>query len=380
MGTYKELLIETILENYTQTHIKKIYKTLLERNIISTEDDLITLAEQSVVVSGQNYKSDIIAALNGKENETIRVIEELEYSFGYKYSSIFTVQENFLEKVKKDFNSNVFNFRDESFISDNLTFNFMNPYNLKPTFYKIEEDIYAFKFSLNISGYQGRENPIKKSIKYPVIAYYFEKMNIIEVRLDSLKGFLKNGDELFYTRKIERIANWFTTHYSKTSPLNLSPIIEYISKSDNQEVNVAAQLMSHSSGSKTILDTGSDNISVLPILGDLKKIISDNLTLFNVCKTGNEIHKILQEFINEIEESSDLPWISLRWVSTNGKSNIARVKFSFDYKKTTLDLLQYYDSSNTEMEKMNYVTKHIVDHKIKYESEETLPEEAGQVI
>lgn len=380
VNDYKDIIIQTIEENYNQKQLKKIFDKLIERNILSKEENLFTVIGTSIEVSGQNLKEDIKMALKHREQDVIRVIEKLEYNFGYKYSAYFEVENNFLDKLDELFNNRVINSHSESKPYDITTANTSNPYQLYPSYFKVADGVHAFKFSLKLSGYHGRENPIKATIKYPIIAYFFEEYKIIDIRLDSLKGYLKNGDEFFYTKQIERIANWFNTFCSKTKALNLCPIIEYISKNGCPDVNVAAQMMTHSTGSRTILDTGNDERAILPILGDLKKIIAENQKLFNSCNVGKEIKELLQDFINDIEETSDLPWISLRWSGNDGKSNIARVKFSFGYKGTFMDVLQYYDSSNTEMEKMNYVTKYIIDHQIEYKAKGNQQGPTGQVI
>jgi len=144
-----------------------------------------------------------------------------------------------------------------------------------------------------------------------------------------------------------------------------------------------------------MLDTGDNDEDVLPLLGELKELLKSNRELFEASPqvtekldnynemaihsreikelmTINEelieqniqIKELLDNFILETESASDLPWISLSW-KHESKSKALKVKFSFNYMQKEYSLLQYYFNNKTEMERMNYVTRYLIENKRK---------------
>lgn len=87
-----------------------------------------------------------------------------------------------------------------------------------------------------------------------------------------------------------------------------------------------------------------------PIFEELKLLIKNNSDKF---KKDLEVYQLYNDFISNIERTSDLPWVRLYW----HKDNIM-IKRAYDYKEKSYSLFQFYgDLKVTEM--MNYVTRYL---------------------
>lgn len=377
-NSYKELMLATIKETYTKYLKEKILKTLESQYLISRDNNLFSESSGTVIIDNDNISEyeKIEFALN-KNDDCIKVIEDLEYDIPYKYSTLFESPNSIEEKLKMLIEKGLI--IDSS--NDNFTNGICSVFDLsdiiKPTYKIINDDIIALKFNQIITGFLPIEGDNKRKIKYPIVLLFHKSINIIEIRIDKIKGFLKNGDDYFYVKQIQYVHQWFESNFNLTlQPLNLQPIIDHISRKESAEVSVSAQQMNLASGSKATLDTGVNDELVLPLLGELKNFLKDNDELFKSNDKTLEILEKLNNFIIETEDTADLPWISLTWPNEK-KSKIIKVKFSFNYNGQPYDLLQYY-RSNAEMEGMNNVTRYLIENKREYESQNITSQPAGE--
>lgn len=390
MTINRDLILTTIKEVYPKYLKERILKRLEAECLISNEEDLLTNGQLSVDVSNDNDSEDIdetfvenvhfekIQKAVTNNVRCISVIEKMEYELSYKYATLFELNHSLDDNVNNLIDKGlIINSESEDFTGD-LCSNFDNLDRIKPSFKRVSDEVTALKYSHTITGYLRSDGDNKRTIKYPILVLIHKNLNVLEVRLDIIKGHFKNGDEYFYAKEIKIVKDWIEKLFSiELIPLNLQPIIDYISKKESPEVNVTAQAMNLKTGSKAVLDTGVNDEFILPLLGEFKNLIKENEELFNSNQQTQEILDKLETFIFETEETSDLPWISLSWAHQT-KSKILKVKFSFNYKGQIYDLLQYY-GSNAEMERMNDVTKYLIENKREYENENDDREEEGEI-
>lgn len=376
-SNYVNLVLETINETYPKYQQQRVIKSLVSNCFLSEKHDLLSNANISVTVTEKNDTEPIelqkINKVIKENNRAIQVIEDLEYEHSFKYSTLFEISEFPSEAIDELISKGlILEYGNEDFSHDHCSF-FDELDKIKPT-YKKFDSIVTLKFNRKVTGYSPA-NGEKKETKYPILVLFFKEENIIEIRFDTIKGYFKKGDDYFYIRQIETVVEWLEKNLLiELAPLNLAPIVDYISNKDTGEVDVAAQAMNLITGSKVVLDTGVDDVVILPLLGELKLFINENEELFKSNKETMEIYEKLTNFIFETEETSNLPWISLRWRHET-KSKHIKVKFSFNFKGQDYDVLQYY-SNNAEMERMNYVTRYLINNKNEYESEKTESTEA----
>ncbi|MCW1927364.1 hypothetical protein [Bhargavaea beijingensis] len=374
MDEYKSMITETINEIYPKYLQKKVIKKLEANNIISTTKDLLSEAEVTIDTSEEGEFEKIKKAIE-QNDDSLTLIENLEYENSYKYAALFDcdtedLHEQLESAIKGKF---ILDANDESFSHD-LCSSFSEEEKIIPT-YKLINGIYCLKFSNKLTGYLPMSGDNRRIVKYPIIVLLYKDVNTLEIRLDKIKGFLKNGDEYFYLKQFQYVVEWLKENLNlNIEAMNLAPVIDFIinpleSEDQTSEVVVTAQAMNLATGSKAILDTGVNDQFILPLLGELKNLIRDNGELFNSNEETKEIKGKLDTFIFETEETAHLPWISLTWKNEN-KSKAVKVKFSFNYLGQEFSLLQYY-GNNAEMERMNNVTKYIIENKRKYLSQES---------
>lgn len=364
-ANYKDVLLQTISETYPKYYQRRIIKQL-EHDGLVYYDDQFKMDENAVDLTGIE-EDDILKHCVENSDKVIRKIEEAEFTKSYDYSVIFSI--NNFAKISLDLLQSrglIIDFKDENFKNDQLIY---DKENIIPTQYTIDDNITIVKFSRLLKGYLPIENNNKREIKYTILAIIYKDINIMELRFEKVRGFLKNNDEYFYIKQIELIKEWFEDNIGCTfEEIDLSPVIEYISRFKSEEVYVSAQAMNLKSKKKAVLDTGDNDEDVLPLLGELKELIKVNKELFDKNDDTKEIKELLETFILETENSSDLPWISLTW-KNEAKSKATKVKFSFNYMNKGISLLQYY-GNKTEMERMNNVTRYLIENKRAVDEEE----------
>jgi hypothetical protein len=364
--SYNNLLKTTIEMTYPKYLQDKLKKILEGKSIISSTDNLFTLTDTAAKVSDSDtLLHQLLDALEKQPDATIAALEDMEYFNPYKYATLFTY-ENYNDEILDKMIDNQLVIRYDEKQCDVCCDITNSGLTIKPTYRKISEDIDCLKFNIELKGFIPLTENGTRLIKYPILALIHKNLNTVEIRLDKVKGLFKNNDEYFYTKQMSYVRDWIVQYLKlEIEAVNLPPVIEFLipklNENDQNVVKVAAQAMNLAKGLKAILDTGISDEFVLPLLGELKNLIKDNVDLFKSNDKTMEINELLENFILETEESASLPWISLAWTHEK-KSKAVKVKFSFNSEFT---LLQYY-GNNAEMERMNNVTKYLIDNQNEY--------------
>ena len=161
----------------------------------------------------------------------------------------------------------------------------------------------------------------------------------------------------FYIKKIDNMRKWIEDELlTSLLALDFEYTVECIRKdAEEKEVIVSAQSMNINGGAKATLDSTSSQVLILPILDEIKNLLEDNIDLFEESKKG---YNLIKNYIDELEEESDLPWVTL---SFNKK---AQVKFLFELStRRDYTLLNYYSGDQIKRlgrEEMKNVTKSII--------------------
>ena len=358
---YIELLVDTTNEvypKYIQNHILKG----LERKEIVKDDGNLSLDDSSFDLSEIPEEEKLIKSIQ-KSGEVAKFIEEWEFNKHYKYSVIFKCDEFKQEKLDEAVTSGeVLNFTTSIDIFDELVSTRRSGLGVMefvetaiPTKYETDEFLFL-KFNIKYQFNSFQEGRIAK-FKYPILVVFFKELNIFEIRFDTIKNAYKDKDTL-YVDNISMIHRWLKKVLElKISNIDFEPKIESICKDEMNNVVVHSQCMSLKTGGKATLEVGGNADNLLPILGELKELMNRNKILFN---KNNEIKELLEDFINDTEEMAYLPWIALRWTNEVKAKEII-VKFQHRYMGENYSLLQYL-GSQTQVERMNYVTKYLIEN------------------
>jgi hypothetical protein len=354
---YHVHLTSTIKEMYPKYIQKKLLKELEKRQIVRLKKNKnVSTTDGSILdLSDVEEDNQLLEGISNHDAVT-RHIEREEFIKSYKYAALFSVSS--IDDTTFDqlqVNGQIQNFHSKEYAHD-IVFDEIRYTDIIPTKFAVG-NVIALKFSRLLTGYVPGPG-VKKQIKYPILAIYFRHLGILEVRLDQVRTYFQE-DEFFYHKQIDFVLEWIKNHLEcEIEDINFPPIIDYISKQDQDEVNIHAQAMSMKNGGKAVLETGLNENYILPLLGELKELIKSNEELFD---KSPEIKKMLDKFITETEETSDLPWISLVWKGKN-KTKGTIVKFKHNYMNQGYTLLQYY-GLQTDMEKMDNVTEYIIKNK-----------------
>ena len=342
LNDYKQILKETILNEYPIYYISKIIKSLEKNNLIFN-DKRKNNKKKLPDISNISDKRKKLDSLFNKLDCLIKEIEDFEYTRAYRYCAIFKINKLDNKNIIKKLNSisainmykKVDNFND-----------ILSPFAINPTC-KYDDNIIYFKFNFELND---KEN---KKIKYPVLAVIHRKLSILEIRLDTV-SFKYKDSENFYKDKIRSVKAWFSSILNlNLTNIDFQAVIKYMKDYKDKDVSIVALKMRRD-GMMAYLDSSSNEYLMIPILGELKNFMKDKDNLFNSNKETKSLQEELNNFIYEIEETSDLPSVKILWDDRK-----IRLLATHGYKEEDYTLFKYSDELGDE-EKMMYVTKYFV--------------------
>lgn len=293
-----------------------------------------------------------------KSDEVKHIYEHWEFIKDYKYSVLFNC-DNFEQLWSKT--SSISSIKNNQY-EHNYTYKF-NDYESFQTPIKYDSGTYRFlKFNLAFSAIHPQTGE-ELLLKYPFIIVIHQKLKVIEFRFDVLKrAFIdgKNYENTIYANLVEFALKYVQEKFEiELSSLSLDFMINEC-KQQNSEVKLIAQYMKLPTGGNAELNVGNNQEYILPFIGELKNLMIEHNSELETVPTFKDA---LNQFMFEMEEMSDYPWIEVLW-ENDIKTRSIHVKFIFNYMNKDYCLLQHY-SSNTlvGMERMNYVVQYIIEHR-----------------
>lgn len=290
--------------------------------------------------------------INYKEIETINLIEEHEYSKAYKYVAIFEYSNFDENKIDELSTKNLITMWGET--QDNCCIVIDHPT------YRKWESKHIFKFSL-LRESNLLEDTEVGPIKYSVLAIIHTDVKAFEIRLDNLQSKYRSGED-FYGAQVRSAREWSHRNLDlQITNINFRSTIERIRKECTADIVVWMQYMNTLTNASVKLVAGDGGEPILPLLGELKKLINDNSDTFD---KEQDAKKLLTDFIDYIEQTSDLPRVALLWIKEN-----YLVEFVHEYKNNDFCLM-LYRGREQKMRRMDDVTRFIMQHRKSTESEE----------
>ena len=352
---YKKCLVETITNEYPIYFQKHIISFLKENGVIKTKkskkkknpninqisyilDDKLDLSEIKEV--GKRVELSINSAKNA-----CRLIEQHEYEKQYRHCAIFKYSNLNREVIISLISMGKLN----DFDSEEFQFDFVDFVGSKPTI-KENEEMLNVKFNFLLENI----NDKSKKIKYSIVVVFHKDIEVVEIRFDSVSFEYKRNLQ-FYKQKINAVRSWlFSSLKIELGIINFRSVVDYIASDCNKkEIRIVAQDMARN-GMRALLDSSSNEELTIPILGELKEFIQKHIKEFDEAPIVKEL---ISDFIEEIEETSDLPMVKLFWIDKNIKVGV-----NHDYKAQDYSLFKYFDELK-DMERMNHVTRYLNDCK-----------------
>lgn len=356
LDNYLLYLKQTALSVNKKTK-KHLVQLFINKGIAYNDKQLPLINEKAIDISNLELEIQYEKCITESKSAE-NCFEYWEFIRDYKYSVVFTCNDfnSLLEKTEEisTFKNNIFE-NEFTFAFENFN-NFINPI-------RYDQDNYRFlKFNLAFSAMHPKTEE-ELLLKYPFLVVIHKKYNLIEFRFDIIKKFYLSGqkyENTIYADLIDAAKSYLKNRFKiNLIPLSLDFMIDE-SKKENSEVKLIAQYMELLSGGNAELNVGNNQEYVLPFIGELKNLLNENKTELEKVPILNEA---LEQFMYEMEEMSDYPWIEVLW-KNDIKTRSIHVKFIFKYMNKDYCLMQHY-SSNTliGMERMNNVIQYIVDHK-----------------
>lgn len=352
-NNYKELLIDTLGELYPNYLKKKIIKEMADSGrVVNTKrkskqlnlEDVMDVSE----LKDEDAKLSHILNFDTQQN-LYKYIEEFEFNKSYRHAVMFKITNFDQERIEKNVeDKKLLLYKRDAEMKD-----IINAMEVIPTLKFVNENIY-----IKIS-YLTRPKLVNtdlKPIKYVVLCDLDLKNNVLEIRFDKApQGYHSTKD--FYVQIVnDSIAKLHDLFDLKVENIDFKGIIEYIRTIEDEEIYIYAMEM-HRNGSKAYLDSMSNADMTIPILGELKEFISQHDELFKTNKETRNLKGKLNNFIENIEVTSDLPSIKVIWPKQD-----TRVGIKHDYKGEEYSLFMYYDELIDSKEKMDYVRNYFMQH------------------
>lgn len=347
---YNKILNEYILNELPEYMQVKILNILHDRGIINNKKRYKKKFEGSNIIdvceiSKTKEKLELILK---KYDGIIKECQEFDYFKAYRFSSIFKVNISTLNNNYELINdlckkNQIIRYTDSNEFRDNI-----NTFAEKPT-YRIMGKYRIFKFTYKL---MNREDNTK-FIKYPVLMIIDNLNETLEVRLDLVSFNYKNKED-FYKLKIQEILSW-TRSYLKleTECIDFEAIVKYINNNKKNEVTVSGLEMRRD-GMSAKLHSSSNDKGKLPILTELKDLLTMEDYLFNKTDDTKKIKSMLETLLSEIDENSTFPSSELYW-----NDKMLSVNVVHGYKKSDFSLFRY-KGELTNKEDMNYVTEYLI--------------------
>lgn len=347
--TEKDLnYLEETIKLYSDTDKKLLVNKLKQASIITERENLFNSVEHSNKNNFDLIKESILK----HREETLKVIEEFEIDRVYKYGAMFYIDVDIENPVLNESFEN---------LKENQSF-FATESN--PTVHTID-DLYIIKFIDICKGTKYIEETQElrtDTSRYPMLAIFHSNDNIFEIKVPFISVILRNSDKEFYYNKIKKLKEYLESYFNvDLKAINMYNLVSNISNDkNNNDVKVSSQKMQLASGGEATLNSSNEsNETILPILGELSSILSNNDILFNKNEDTIKIKELINDFIDDTNVTSELPWVSLRW-SHDIKTKRIQVKFLFDhYYNYEFTLMEFYNNSR-RMEGMRYVADYLI--------------------
>ena len=351
---FLEFYKETFL-GYSKIFQRYVVKKLEEKHYI-TYNSQIELSDNENTIQVEKGQDSKAIAQTATEKRFSGFYESLEFTKLYKYSIPLFYENNesgtILECLKK---SSVQEFDEASFSPSYMIATTID--DAKPLYINENRDVYV-KFVLQKSYYDSSDG-IQINYRVPIVIYFDLEHNILEVRFDSIRhdptvSIGMNG--IIVTECIKWLKDvlgisLFTCEHTK--------LISTIKDNPDGSVCIYKQMMELSSGGSAELTASEQTDYVLPFIGELRELISENEPIFD---QSEEIKRLLLQYLEDKETTAHYPYVYIKWVRPIDSESYI-VKIIFDYFQQKYTLMQHISGNCKDFgkERMNNAIKYLCE-------------------
>lgn len=299
--TYKRILANTIKISYPLYLVREFLKDLEEQELVLIDK---RKKEQEGKVDLQKFLSDDerIEYLLREWPSFIKKFEDYEFKRIYRYCHLIKYSSINLNNIEEILSKGgAIKSCDDISLMDAL-----HRVPIEPTYKADDEKIYL-KFNVQLDS----KIESHDSIKHVILVIIYKNSNIIEIHQDIIKTEYQIADKMYDTY-VRSIKGWLAKELDLVSQeLDLQSSIKYIKESKQEEVKVTA-IRLKKDGMIADLDASSNPKLQLPILDEIKSILSDEI--FDRSDDTRTIRDMFNHFIEQTETLSDMPSARLLWL------------------------------------------------------------------
>lgn len=336
----KEMIIHDTPKYLKQKVINQIIANGIGTYKTKSEPELIQLKNKAM-------DEKILECLS-KEPATIKVIDLVEISRGYKYLGIFDYTSFNIEKLREKCIC----------IESNYYKNINSETEELKTIYLEDNDKIYIKFHYKIKVLEKEPTLSYFEVRYPFLFVLHKNLGILEIRFDKvhIEGFKE-----YYKYCLNDGLNWLRKNCElEYKYINLDEIIRAILENNDDIATdlIWAGELKNSQG--ITIKAGAD---METFFDDLREYISKlNMDYAENSKAQECLSKVTQ-FLDLTLDLADDKFRTIRWnkYKKNGKyielDEYIDFKITFNYGDSMLDVINIYNSENNDMERIEYVTR-----------------------
>lgn len=355
----KEIIKNTIRELYPLYAQRDILKRAVKENIILNDRkqfrQLAFNTNGSIDVANDENEEKKLCHMVDFPNG-LALLEAYAYTKPYRHFCYFEYADLSIEKIKKMIDEGVLKHFDKIAVDE---FDFCSVY--------IVGEKLFFKFPYRLKEESGN------AVKYIVLAILDQDHNLLEIRFDKI-GIAYKHSITFYKEKIDEVLDYLSDVIGlKITNIDFKAVVEYI-KSEKDDVTILAKRMTRN-GTTAYLEAYEDEMSTIPILGELDKFIKDQKALLDKNEDTKEVRQRLIRFMQDIEIKSDMPLVKIKLDKLDIKFEITH-----NYKNESYSLFMLYGQLVGE-EMVDHVKKYLMQCYREYRdatSNDSLPTEESQ--
>lgn len=351
-----ENLLKDTVEQYPTVLRKAIAKKFKDDGLVTSNKKDLKDASHFPIYSS-NSEETIQNTL--VDEEFYRYYENIEFEKSYKYSIplFFELDNGNLEDQLNSLISqntlSVFDENDTSSTSDSVG---KKIDNCIPKCKKSGNYI-LIKFLTQQSTFKVEEETyIPIDIRFPVVISINSAIGVLEIRFDGGK-FDADSQISFISPLVKYCMQWIKNNLQMNLfNVNADNIIECINNDPSKKAIINRQFMQMKSGASADLTASDNEGNTMPFIGEIRELIHNNEDIFNKCL---ESKKLLEDYLDELEETADYPYIRVKWPDSK-KSHEFAVKINFNYYDGRYIQMHSMQSSARVMkERMEYAIEYL---------------------
>lgn len=327
-------------------YVKRLICNLLEEENKITYEEQIKLGDDKncKYFPEKNYAKVVSETVSDKA--FLAFYDKFDFIKMYKYSIPFFYEGELNENMKNLIDEGVV-VRCHEIKSENYVIS-KNFDDVIPIYYELENGNAYIKFVFQ--KYYIKEDIAEQvDYRYVVIVYFDQVNHMIDIRYDSLKRVQET--KTIYSQNIESVIAWLKTNLKfEIYKCNSANFLDVVNTKDT-DVAIFKQLMDMGTAGQAELTASKDSDYILPFIGEIKEIITENEELF---EKSPEIKRLLEDYLMEKELTASYPYVYLMWKKAVVSKQFI-VKVTFSYFENSYIQLRHITGNCTDvrMERMN---------------------------